>query len=284
MVAASREPDFPDELNHLLLRVAVDQAAVVLHQKQGEEQLRRKQEELSDFLDNASEGLHWVGPDGIIIWTNPAELDMLGYRREEYLGRHFSEFHADQFIAEDLFQRLINDQPVRDYEARLRCKDGSIRQVLINSSVYRENGKFIRTRCFTRDITERRQMEASLRSAYDELEMRVEYRTKELSAAIDALKDEIAIRKRVELEVAELRGRLAEGAGASLLESTRAGIMQVIGTLRNLCEELRPSTLTSSGLAEAIRIHGSSSGSSTRLLISRSNWPRMTIPCRNGHA
>jgi PAS domain-containing protein len=36
----------------------------------------------------------------------------------------------------------------------MRCKDGSIRHVLINSSGYFEDGKFVHSRCFTRDITE----------------------------------------------------------------------------------------------------------------------------------
>ena len=39
-----------------------------------------------------------VGPDGKILRANRAELDMLGYRREEYVGRHIAEFHADEDI------------------------------------------------------------------------------------------------------------------------------------------------------------------------------------------
>ncbi len=38
----------------------------------------------------------------------------------------------------------------------MRCKDGSIRHVLIDSSVLWQDGKFVHTRCFTRDITERK--------------------------------------------------------------------------------------------------------------------------------
>jgi two-component sensor histidine kinase len=53
----------------------------------------------------------------------------------------------------------VNRETLNNYEARLRCKDGSIRHVLINSNVLWKDGKFVRTRCFTRDITERRQAE-----------------------------------------------------------------------------------------------------------------------------
>jgi hypothetical protein len=38
------------------------------------EELRRRERELADFIENASVGLHWVGADGTILWANQAEL------------------------------------------------------------------------------------------------------------------------------------------------------------------------------------------------------------------
>src|SRR6185295_1240270 len=105
---------------------------------------------------------HWVGPDGIIQWANRTELEILGYTREEYVGHHIAEFHADPPVIEDILRRLHNAETVHDCAARLRCKDGSIRDVLINSNVLWENDKFIHTRCFTRDVTQRRRAEKAL--------------------------------------------------------------------------------------------------------------------------
>ncbi len=51
------------------------------------EELRRRERELADFIENASVGLHWVGADGTILWANQAELDLLVYKHEEYIGR-----------------------------------------------------------------------------------------------------------------------------------------------------------------------------------------------------
>ena len=109
--------------------------------------------------------MHWVGHDGRILWANQTELDLLGYTAEEYIGHHISEFHVDAPVIEDILHRLSRGEVLREYEARLRCKDGSVRHVLIDSSALFEDGKFVHTRCFTRDISDRKKMEDQLRES-----------------------------------------------------------------------------------------------------------------------
>lgn len=127
------------------------------------ETLDANQAAVREFLNHAAEGIHWVGPDGRILWANQTELNMLGYSRDEYIGHHIAEFHADQPVIEDILARLSRGETLESYEAALRCKDGSIRHVLINSSVLFHNGEFMHTRCFTRDVTARKQAEGTLR-------------------------------------------------------------------------------------------------------------------------
>jgi two-component system cell cycle sensor histidine kinase/response regulator CckA len=124
--------------------------------------LRQRELELTDFLENASLGLHWIGPDGTILWTNQAELDLLGYSREEYLGHNIAEFHADPPVIDGILRRLSADETIRNYEVRLRCKDGSMRHVPISSNVRGEGERFVHGRCFTRDITDRKRYEQRL--------------------------------------------------------------------------------------------------------------------------
>jgi PAS domain S-box-containing protein len=131
-----------------------------------EERLRQSLQLLADFVENGSVAMHWVGADGTIIWANKAELELLGYAEEEYFGHHISEFHADRIVIDDILCRLTSNEVLKEYEARLRCKDGSIRHVLINSSVLWEDGKFIHTRCFTQDVTERRLAEQRMRTEH----------------------------------------------------------------------------------------------------------------------
>ncbi|HEV8177569.1 MAG TPA: PAS domain S-box protein, partial [Gemmatimonadales bacterium] len=131
-----------------------------------EQALRQREAELSDFFETASTGLHWVGADGLILRANQAELDMLGYEREEYVGHHIAEFHLDQPVIDDILRRLLSGEVITEHPARLRCKDGRIKEVSISSSAYQAEGRFIHTRCFTRDITgEKQASEAMARLA-----------------------------------------------------------------------------------------------------------------------
>ena len=138
--------------------------------------------ELKDFIENATVPLHWVNGSGIIIWANKEELDFMGYTKEEYVGKHISNFHADKDVIEDLLSLLINKQIVKNFPAQLLLKSGEIKPVLINSSVYRIDDKFIHTRCFTRDVSELKKAE----------EIKIEVIT-ELHRQNKLLKDRIAI-------------------------------------------------------------------------------------------
>jgi PAS domain S-box-containing protein len=130
--------------------------------KRVQQTLQDRETELRDFLENAVVGMHWVAADGTILWANKAELALLGYERGEYVGRHISEFHADVPVVADILQRLGRNEELHGYEARLRCKDGTIRYVRIDSNVLVRDGQFVHTRCFTTDITEKKQSELAL--------------------------------------------------------------------------------------------------------------------------
>jgi PAS domain S-box-containing protein len=111
-------------------------------------------ENLEDYLQNASIGIHIVAPGGMIIWANDIELENLGYKPEEYIGHNIVEFHHSRGKIEDILFKLTHGQTLHNYEAQIIKKDGSLSDVLICSNVYRKNGEFVHTRCFTTDVTE----------------------------------------------------------------------------------------------------------------------------------
>ncbi len=195
----------------------------VVRRKNTESMLKQREQELSDFLENAVEALRRVGPDGRILWANKVELDLLGYLPHEYIGHHVSEFHVDSAVGEDLLQRQSSGETLIDFPARLRGKNGAIKHVLIHSNAWMVDGHFVSTRCFTRDITDQVELarerhrqrdqqhaQRMLRAANDELEVRVRERTARLQKSNAQLTEEITERKRAEAALQQSQQLLRE--------------------------------------------------------------------------
>ena len=121
-------------------------------------------DELKRRLQHAAEAVHWVGPDGAILWANQTELDLLGYSHAEYIGHNIAEFHVDRRSIDDILRRLTRGETLRAHPARLKHKNGSERDVEINSSaLFRDDGEFLHTQCFTRDVSHLKQLETAAR-------------------------------------------------------------------------------------------------------------------------
>src|SRR6185503_1588994 len=88
-------------------------------------ELQEREVDLKDVVENAAEGIHLVTKDGIIQWANAAELEMLGYAADEYIGQPIAKFHVDQPVIDDMLARLSCGETLHEFEARLRHKDGS---------------------------------------------------------------------------------------------------------------------------------------------------------------
>ena len=118
------------------------------------EDARRSRLELEDFFESAPVGITWTAPDGTILRANHAELEMLGYTREEYLGRNVAAAHVNPEIIADILQRLVRGHAVKSVEAELRHASGAPRHVLISANALFEGDHPHTMRIITRDITE----------------------------------------------------------------------------------------------------------------------------------
>jgi PAS domain S-box-containing protein len=127
--------------------------------RQAEKALRRSQHDLNDFFESAPLALHWSAPDGAILRVNTTELEMLGYTAQEYLGRSVADFFVDKELAENAIRRLRAGETLQEFPAQLERKDGAVRDVLINANGLWDDDKFLRSRWFTQDVTDRRQFE-----------------------------------------------------------------------------------------------------------------------------
>jgi PAS domain S-box-containing protein len=112
--------------------------------------------EAEDFFEHAAVGMRLVAADGTILRANQAELDLLGYRRAEYVGHNLADFDADGDNLRDMLARVRAGEAVDKQPARLVGGDGHVRHVQISSSGRFEAGRFLHSRCITIDIEEQR--------------------------------------------------------------------------------------------------------------------------------
>lgn len=104
-----------------------------------------------DFIHRSSIGIHAVSPDGIIIYANECELEVLGYNQNEYIGHHVSEFQIDESCLSEMMKRLGRFDILKNFPARVRGKE-EIKYIIYNSSVYEEDGQFKHTRCYGTEV------------------------------------------------------------------------------------------------------------------------------------
>ncbi len=144
-------------------------------------------------------------PEGIFRYVSPACRRLLGYEIEEMIGRPMYDFfHPDDLQAIQELYQVTQKWPTEfTITYRARRKDGSYIWLETTSQTIPDpkTGQDLEIIAVSRNVTERIQAEEALKEARNELERRVEERTAELAQANVILKDEIAERKRVELEL-----------------------------------------------------------------------------------
>jgi PAS domain S-box-containing protein len=166
------QPTRPDPINpRLVIRLPIfnpgidtlagDTGQPVVESQKEEERLWQREGMSADFLDELPVGLHWLSANGRILWANKAQVRMLGYSPEEFIGQPAGQFYVDPCFAKELADYPRKNERVSQ-EAQLRCKDGSVKYVLIDTQVSWEKGRFVHARCFTRDLTDCRQRERQI--------------------------------------------------------------------------------------------------------------------------
>lgn len=107
---------------------------------------------------------------GRITMISPSVLKRTGYTIEEALNTKVTDYFVDKRVIRSALVRLRRDKSLRNFEAELRIKDGTVRQFMFNMLLLEdEEGKPIFA-ALARDITELKRNQAELVKAKEEAE------------------------------------------------------------------------------------------------------------------
>ena len=166
------------------------------------------------IISTMADALLLVSPDGKIVTVNQAMSKLLGYEESELIDQPVEIIFARDEKArfkETWLEQLVTTGSISGIETTFETKDARKSPISLSGSVMRDEYGTERGIIYVgRDITERMRAEEELRKAHDELEIRVQERTAELSKANEALRAEITERKQAEEALQESNRRLEE--------------------------------------------------------------------------
>ena len=155
-----------------MIKLLADQALIA-----SEAQYRR-------LFESAQDGILIVDVgSGQIQDVNPFLLDLLGFSREEYLGKKLWQVAAfqDSEASKSAFLELQQRGYIRYDNIPLRAKTGKSVEVEFVSNIYHVGHNKV-IQCNIRDITERRHAESEISQLNIDLERRVQLRTTQVEA------------------------------------------------------------------------------------------------------
>ncbi|MCH7818713.1 MAG: PAS domain S-box protein [Candidatus Marinimicrobia bacterium] len=205
-ITLPKDPDKPVHLIDYLFPIPDEHGkpigigAIVLditQRKEAEENLTESEKMFKVLFDNAPDAYYLNDLTGTFIDGNIAAEEVIGYKKEELIGKNFLKLKllnlSDIPRAAKLLALNLFGKPTGPDEFVLSRKDGSQVTVEIMTHPVKIGGKRVILGA-ARDITDRKEMENALQKAKDELEDRIRIRTYELSESNDELvkkKDEL---------------------------------------------------------------------------------------------
>ncbi|NQV87435.1 MAG: EAL domain-containing protein [Woeseiaceae bacterium] len=140
-------------------------AGIAMKRQQDEDKLRSSEARYRGLFENVVDGVYIASREGDIIAANPALVEMLGYESvaDMKAAGKTTVMYVNPIDRERVFARLEAQGVVKNFEYRLRRKDGVQIVVLENSRAIKdENGQIVAHEGTITDITDRKRAETRI--------------------------------------------------------------------------------------------------------------------------
>jgi two-component system cell cycle sensor histidine kinase/response regulator CckA len=149
-----------------LLRAFGNQISVALEKAWLFEQVKQSERLYADLYDYSPDMYHSIDQYGIIRSCNLTESEMLGYPKEQIVGKSVLLLYPASYhdtVHANLRKLFTGGQELRGIEEQIARADGSLIDVSVNTSLVKDvNGHPTLVRTVLRDITEKKKMEEKI--------------------------------------------------------------------------------------------------------------------------
>ncbi|MFX0013341.1 MAG: PAS domain S-box protein [Candidatus Hermodarchaeota archaeon] len=141
----------------------------ITDRKRAEEALRESKEKYQMLVEKLQEGVLLEDAQGVLTFVNPRTAELLGYREEELIGKHWSYIVPKQSL--DVVKKETMKRPKgisSTYEVSVLTKDGSHIPVIVTAApIISSSGEFEGVLTVFTDITERKLAEQKLHESVE---------------------------------------------------------------------------------------------------------------------
>jgi len=260
----------------------------ILKRQAAEQALRESEERYRSLYHHTPAMLHSIDTNGRLVSVSDYWLEILGYTRDEVIGRKLTDFFTDSsrhYAEETVIPGFFQTGFCKDIPYQFVKKNGDIIDILLSAVSDRATaGRPVRSLAVSIDVTERKRAEEALQQAQQELqrysrdlERQVRKRTEEITSILKQLRRlsgsimdrQEAERKAIARELHDELGQLLTALrmdsawlchrlkGTDAPASERALTMAIlidktIDGVRDMAIRLRPGVLDTLGLVDAL--------------------------------
>ncbi|MBT6241077.1 MAG: PAS domain S-box protein [Rhodospirillaceae bacterium] len=156
----------------------------ITERKQSEIALQESEKRFRLLFETAGSAIVILSSDRRIVEFNPKAEEIFGVSKEDIIGENYFELFLPVEIHEQVgeaMDKVLAGEPALGYENPVTTPNGVTRHLIWNSTrLLDADGNPAFSIAIGQDITERKQSESALQEAHNELEQRVDERTKEL--------------------------------------------------------------------------------------------------------
>jgi PAS domain S-box-containing protein len=231
----------------------------ITERKRAEEAVKQAEDRIRLIIETIPTMAWSLRPDGVLDFLNQRWLDYTGLSLEEAIEEPTRTVHPEDLprVMEKWEAAKATSEAYED-EMRLRRADGEYRWFLIRIVPLRnDQGNVVKWYGASTDIEDRKQAEKDLEDAHRKLKIlsrrRVKVQEEERRHLARELHDEIGqalTGAKINLDAAM---KESDGAKSKRIDETAAILEKLLGQVRQISLDLRPSTLDDLGLVPALR-------------------------------